>query len=82
MEAEVVIGPKLQVVHVLSRPKEAWPGEKGHLDREKIARLCGDRLGTAFFFLCCPPPLIHTLVPVLRDLAVADARIHFEYFSL
>lgn len=82
MEEEVGRGPKLQVVHVLSRPEETWPGEKGHLDREKLARLCGERLGTASFFLCCPPPLIHSLVPILRDLAVADSRIHFEYFSL
>jgi predicted ferric reductase len=82
MEEEMGRGPKLQVVHVLSRPEEAWPGEKGHLDREKLARLCGERLGTASFFLCCPPPLIHSLVPILRDLAVADSRIHFEYFSL
>jgi predicted ferric reductase len=74
--------PELQVVHVLSRPEEAWPGEQGHLDREKLARLCGKRLETASFFLCCPPPLLLSLLPVLRDLAVADSRIHFEYFSL
>ena len=74
--------PELQVAHVLSRPEAAWLGERGHLDREKLARLCGERLGTASFFLCCPPPLILSLVPILRDLAVADSRIHFEYFSL
>ena len=41
MEEEAGRGPELQVVHVLSRPGEAWSGEKGHLDREKLARLCG-----------------------------------------
>lgn len=74
--------PELKVVHVLSRPDEAWQGEKGYLDREKIARLGGLRLAASTFFLCCPPPMLQDLVPTLRDLGVADNQIHFEYFSL
>jgi predicted ferric reductase len=74
--------PDLRVVHVLSRPGEAWQGETGHLDQEKLARLCGDRLAASTFFLCCPPAMIESLVPILRNLGVPDSRISYEYFSL
>jgi predicted ferric reductase len=74
--------PEVKVVHVLSRAGEGWPGERGRLDREKIQRLCGDRLESSMFFLCCPPALIMSLCQVLRDLGVPDSRISLEYFSL
>jgi predicted ferric reductase len=74
--------PKVKVVHILTRPGEDWQGEKGHLDREKMGRLCGDRLGASTFFLCCPPLLTQSLLQNLRDRGVAEARISYEYFSL
>lgn len=74
--------PELKVVHILSRPGESWQGETGHLDREKLGRLGGDHLAASTFFLCCPPPMLQGLLQNLRDLGVAEARIHFEYFSL
>jgi ferredoxin-NADP reductase len=74
--------PELQVVHILSRAGEAWEGEKGRLDREKIQRLCGERLGRSLFFLCCPPPMTRSLMEILRDLGVPERRISLEYFSL
>jgi predicted ferric reductase len=74
--------PDLKVVHILTRPGEGWPGERGHLDREQLARLSGDRLGTSTFWLCCPPAMIKSLVPSLRDLGVPYSRISYEYFSL
>ncbi|MCX5893355.1 MAG: hypothetical protein NTW80_10380 [Deltaproteobacteria bacterium] len=80
MEAES--RPELKVAHILSKPGEDWQGETGHLDREKLARLVGDRLATSTFFICCPPPMLQGLLQSLRDLGVAEARIHFEYFSL
>ncbi len=79
---EVETRPELQVSHILSKPGANWRGETGHLDREKLARLIGDRLATATFFLCCPPPMLQWLVQNLRELGVDDSRIHFEYFSL
>jgi predicted ferric reductase len=74
--------PELRVVHILSKPGEAWQGETGRLDREMLARLTSDRLATSTFFLCCPPPMIQGLEQNLLDLRVAEARIHYEYFSL
>jgi ferredoxin-NADP reductase len=79
---EVSSPPELKVVHILSRPGVAWQGEKGHLDRESLMRLAGDRLGNAMFFLCCPPPMTKNLRRLLKSLGVPDERISFEYFSL
>lgn len=74
--------PDLKVVHILSRPGAAWQGERGHLDREKLARLGGDRLATSVFWLCCPPAMLKSKVAILRDLGVPYGRITYEFFSL
>lgn len=74
--------PDLKVVHILSRPGATWQGERGHLDHEKLARLGGGRLATSAFWLCCPPPMIKSLVAILRDLGVPYGRISYEFFSL
>ena len=74
--------PQVEVVHILTRPDSNWPGESGRLDREKLRRLCGDRLGSSVFLLCCPPPMIQGLVASLRELGVPMSRISYEYFSL
>jgi predicted ferric reductase len=74
--------PQVEVVHVLTRPGGAWQGETGRLDREKLQRLCGDRLASAIFFLCCPPPMIQSLAATLEGLGVPIDRISYEYFSL
>jgi len=79
---EVQPKPELNVVHILSRPGETWQGEKGHLDREAIVRLAGDRLATAMIFLCCPYPMIKNIRRILRALGVPEERISLEYFSL
>ncbi len=74
--------PQVQVVHLLTRPGNDWQGETGRLDQEKLQRLCGDRLASSTLFLCCPPPMIKSLVPILRGLGVPTSRISYEYFSL
>lgn len=74
--------PQVEVVHLLSRPDSSWTGKTGRLDREKLKGLCGDRLGSGTFFLCCPPPMTKSLVATLRELGVPVARISYEYFSL
>ncbi|HEY9072826.1 MAG TPA: ferredoxin reductase family protein [Desulfobaccales bacterium] len=80
MEAEG--RPDLKVVHILSRPGAAWQGERGHLDREKLARVAGDHLATSTFWLCCPSPMLKSTVAILRDLGVPYGRITYEFFSL
>lgn len=73
--------PSLRVVHVLSGPPPGWSGESGHIDREKILRLCeGDLAGKAFY-VCGPPGLTGAILKVLRGLQVEDHRIRLEIFS-
>jgi predicted ferric reductase len=81
--AEIEAGgfPKLNVVHVLSRPSKEWRGGTGHIDREKIEQFCGDRLQERAFYVCGPKSLMRAAIRILRDLGVSKNRIHFEIFS-
>jgi predicted ferric reductase len=74
--------PQVEVVHILTRPESDWPGETGRLDQKKLLRLCGHRLGSSTFFLCCPPPMTRSLAAALSALGVPISRISYEYFSL
>ncbi|MBI4772687.1 MAG: ferric reductase-like transmembrane domain-containing protein [Deltaproteobacteria bacterium] len=73
--------PRLKVVHVLSRPNEGWQGETGHVDGEKIERLCGEDLGEKTFYVCGPPPMLKAVVAALKNMHVRDKRIRVEIFS-
>ena len=70
----------LKVVHILSQGDDSWSGETGHLDCEKIERLCGNIMGRAFY-VCGPAAMMEKVIKDLRSLGVADAQIHFERFS-
>ena len=73
--------PRLKVVHVLSSPAESWQGEAGHVDREKIERLCGENLSGKVFYVCGPPPMLKALIAALKTMHVPDQRIRVEIFS-
>ena len=74
--------PRVEVVHILTQAGSDWQGETGRLDREKLKRLCGDRLSGSTFFLCCPPAMLQNLLAILQGLGVPLPRISYEYFSL
>ncbi len=73
--------PKLELVHVLENPGEQWAGERGLIDREKIQRLCGNKLKTAGFYVCGSPGLLEAIIDSLKSLGVPDKRIHLEIFT-
>jgi len=81
--AEIEAGgcPRLKVVHVLNKPGKDWPGEFGHVDRERIVRLCGGSFADRAFYVCGPKGLLQATVKSLRDLGAAKNHIHFEIFS-
>jgi len=81
-QMEAAKKPRLRVVHIISRPGPDWTGEKGRLDRQKLQRLCGDRLDRSTFFLSGPPGLVAAMVIILEDLGVEPSRLSVEYFSL
>ena len=72
----------LKVVHVLSKPSDAWQGERGRLDEDKIKRLSGPELPGLAFYVCAPPELMNLTIRTLRKAHVPAARIHFERFNL
>lgn len=80
MESAAV--PQLQVVHVLSKPSDAWKGERGYIDLPKIERLAGGNLAERSFYVCAPPALMNSLLPALRRIGVPAKNIHFERFNL
>ncbi len=72
----------LKAVHILSKPSAEWRGERGRLDAEMVAKLCGP-LGTdRAYYLCAPPAVMSQAIRVLRQAGVPPRRIHFERFSL
>ncbi len=73
--------PQLKVFHILSEPNEGWEGETGHVNHEKIERLCGRSLDGKVFYVCGPPPMLNTIVNALKNLHVPDKRIRIEIFS-
>jgi predicted ferric reductase len=81
--AEIEAGgyPRLKTVHVLSKPGKDWPGEIGHVDRERIERLCDGDFKDRAFYVCGPKGMLHATLKNLRDLGVAQNRIHYEIFS-
>ena len=72
----------LKVVHVLSKPSDAWQGERGRLDEDKIKRLSGSEFTSRAFYVCAPPELMNLTIRTLRKADVPAARIHFERFNL
>ncbi len=71
---------RLRVVPVMS-DDPAWPGEKGRLDRDRIARLVPD-LRERDAYLCGPPPMMKAVRSILAGLGVPRKRIHYERFAL
>jgi predicted ferric reductase len=73
-------GEKLRLVYVMS-DEPAWTGEKGRVDRERIARLVPD-LANRDSYLCGPPVMMKGVRTALASLGVPSARIHDERFAL
>lgn len=76
-------GPRLQVVHVLSREPRDVELLSGRLDANRIRGIL-DRLLRADRFdhvwLCGPFAMIEGARAVLADLEIGDDRVHFELF--
>jgi predicted ferric reductase len=70
----------LRVVHVLTEPPPAWPGEKGFIDTDLLARHLPPDLGRAEMFLCGPPPMLAAALTGLESLGVAPEHVHSEQF--
>ena len=72
--------PDLEVVHVLSHPKEKWTGETGYMDGDMVQKYCGN-LDNKTFYICGPPKMAESLIAALRQRGVEQKRIRQEIFS-
>lgn len=72
--------PNFRLIHILSND-EAWQGEKGILDEEKIKRLVSDVFDREVF-LCGPPPMMAGVRRILVNLGVPSHNIYDERFAL
>ncbi len=73
--------PPLQVVHVLSRPGKDWQGKTGHIDGTMLQQFRGDDSIVTGYYVCGPKSLQSLALETLKDLGVAESRIHTEVFS-
>jgi ring-1,2-phenylacetyl-CoA epoxidase subunit PaaE len=76
-------GPRLQIVHVLSREPQEIELANGRIDAAKLGRLLDTVVATPSvdeWFLCGPYELIETARTTLQDHAVPPRAIHRELF--
>ncbi|MFZ0451083.1 MAG: hypothetical protein WAL98_17740 [Desulfatiglandaceae bacterium] len=48
----------VNLIHVLSRAGEAWTGETGCLDQDRIEKYCGRFLNGKPFYVCGSPKVV------------------------
>ena len=76
-------GARLQLVHVLSREPRDVELFSGRLDGDRIRRILTSLLPVELFdhvWLCGPYAMVEQARDVLRELGVADDRVHAELF--
>ncbi len=76
-------GARLQLVHVLSREPRDVELFSGRLDADRIRRILTSLLPVDRFdhvWLCGPYAMVEQARDVLRELGVADDRVHAELF--
>lgn len=75
---------RLKVVHVLSRPGEAWSGSCGRIDEKLIRELVQDSATSRLsrdVYLCGPAEFMANAKGVLLDCHIPNERIHIEDFG-
>jgi len=73
----------LTVVHVISRPSEHWPGERGRIDAEVLARHLPESHRSLQYFICAREDMVASMKGTLRhSLGVPGDRIHSERFGM
>jgi ring-1,2-phenylacetyl-CoA epoxidase subunit PaaE len=76
---------RLDVVHVLSKPADGWPGRSGRIDRGMIVDLLkmpASGPSAREYYLCGPLEFMHLVRNTLGELGVAKDQIKEENFGL
>lgn len=72
----------LEIRYVLEEAPDDWEGETGFLDADMLQRIVPDKAYRRHYFICGPPPMMEAVHEALRELDVAEERIHQEKFQL
>ena len=80
----------LKVIHVLSRPKEGWEGEKGRIEAPVLSRgLTGEdhrrlppRCQRLVYFICGPDAMMDAAENALAQLGAPAENVHSERFGM
>jgi predicted ferric reductase len=70
----------LHIVHVLSKPPDAWIGERGRLTADVLARHLPSTVAGWDFFLCGAGAPVDSGTAALAELGVPAERVHAERF--
>jgi predicted ferric reductase len=71
----------LQVIHVLSRPSEAYTGERGRVDAQLLGRTLPLAATAWTYFICGAPAFTESTLSALADLGVGAENVHAERFA-
>lgn len=72
----------LEVVHVLSRPSDAWQGARGHVDAEFIRSRLPEVAAGSTFCICGPDALMDAVEHALAEQGVRPDAIRSERFGM
>jgi predicted ferric reductase len=72
----------LTVVHVISRPTDTWPGERGRIDAKVLARHLPPHHRNLQYFICAREEMVQAVRSSLGELSVPADRVHSEHFGM
>lgn len=72
--------PRVEVVHVITKPSGDWTGESGYIDRARLEKYVPAPYDDKGYYLVGPEPLIQAAIKNLLAMGVPEERIHIELF--
>jgi predicted ferric reductase len=71
----------LKVVHVLEKPEDGWPGERGYIDAAVLKRHLPAPYAEHEYFICGPDVMMDAIEKALGELGVPMSKYHSERYS-
>lgn len=77
LDEMVARNPRVRCVYTITRPDhQPWDGSTSRIDAKLLRGARVDPAG--LYYVCGPPPMIQSMLTLLRDMDVPSSRIHFE----
>lgn len=84
-ELDAHYGERLQIVHTVESPDDAWTGDVGRLDSARTRRYIQDYVGSwlysAEYYICGPSPMMDQVIQGLKQFGIDEDRIYIERFT-